>query len=128
MNSIRDVVNEVRWAWQRVFRGWDDRVTWDICGYLSDKMPQWIRKMRDESMGYPAGDEFESLSEADAVAKWNGILDGIAEGFEAHNAEDDVTFESSKTLEQYEAETAVIRAKRDAGLELFKQYYGSLWW
>jgi hypothetical protein len=125
---LRDCLREVRWAWQRVWRGWDDRVTWDIAGYLSGVMPAWVRKMRAETIGYPAGPGFEDLPEAEAVAKWDAILTDIADGFAAHNAEEDVLWGKDETLEVYNARIAPLHRKRDKGLVLFMWYFGSLWW
>src|SRR5271157_6140443 len=51
---------EVKYAYQRVVRGWDDRAVWSIDYWLDDKMPAMLRKLKEDKHGIP-GDMFEGL-------------------------------------------------------------------
>jgi hypothetical protein len=46
-------MNEIKWAWQRVVRGYDDRVYWGFDGYFIQVLPALRefchRKIRDEN-------------------------------------------------------------------------------
>jgi len=84
----------IKWAWQRVTRGWDDRVTWSIDGYLCRMMPQWIKMLKENKGGIPMSmfdedqwdDKEHDWKEGEderAKERWNNILDEIVVGFEA---------------------------------------------
>jgi hypothetical protein len=90
--------HQIKWAWQRVFRGWDDRAVWAVNDYLSKLIPQLLMELKEKKHGIPASvfdDEPEELemgmigytdeSMEKAEEKWNGILDTIAEGFNEYN-------------------------------------------
>ncbi|MBI4029163.1 MAG: hypothetical protein HY376_02250 [Candidatus Blackburnbacteria bacterium] len=36
---IRDIYNEIKWAYQRVVRGYDDRVMWGLESYFAQVIP-----------------------------------------------------------------------------------------
>jgi inhibitor of KinA sporulation pathway (predicted exonuclease) len=36
---MRNIINEIKWAWQRVVRGYDDRVYWGFDGYFLKIIP-----------------------------------------------------------------------------------------
>jgi len=80
MNLFR----ELKWAAQRVYRGWDDRVIWSIDMYLAKMLPIWLRKQKEQKLGIPPlvlhGDEID-IEESEKA--WNDILDKMIEGFEA---------------------------------------------
>lgn len=98
---------ELQYAWQRIFRGWDDRVIWSIDWYLAEVMPVWIRRLKETKIGYPMGMEED---------EWDKILDGIIEGFEAAYRIMDLTDEKGKDLDKFHS-----------GMDLFKEYFFNLW-
>ena len=86
---------QIKYAWQRVFRGWDDRVVWSIDWYLSEMIPIWIKTLKVKQHGIPL-EMFDGLpydenycyskeDEETAENKWFRILDQIAEGFESYH-------------------------------------------
>jgi len=86
---IRGIHREIRWAWQRVIRGWDDRALWSMDYWLAKKMLEMLPKMKEKA-GIPGfcfseDDPCGSLAGADeiALAKWHGIIDQMIDGFEA---------------------------------------------
>lgn len=80
MNLFR----ELKWAAQRVYRGWDDRVIWSIDMYLAKMLPIWLRKQKEQKLGVPPlvmhGDDVD-IEESEKL--WDEIQDEMIEGFEA---------------------------------------------
>lgn len=70
MNFLR----RLRWAWQRVYRGWDDRVIWNLDWYLAKMLPIWLRQLKAQKHGVPMGLD---------SAGWDAVLDDVIAGFEA---------------------------------------------
>lgn len=63
--------NEIKWAWQRVVRGYDDRLFWSMSEYLDPMVVAVAKRLREDGVGYPTG-----LT----VKKWNRVLDLIIKG------------------------------------------------
>jgi hypothetical protein len=86
--SPRRRAQELRWAWQRLTRGWDDCAVWSIDWHLATYVPIWIRRLRDTKVGIPAKmfDDPQRSSAEDltrATKRWDRVLGEIADGFEA---------------------------------------------
>ena len=93
---VEGTLDEIKYAWQRIFRGWDDRTIWSIDYYLAEYMPTWIERLKETKSGIPISmfededlqqppDYFPSEEASKrAEKKYNKILDDIAEGFRAH--------------------------------------------
>jgi hypothetical protein len=128
------IKKEIKWAWQRVFRGWDDRIVWSVDGYLSKMLPIWLTKLKEDMQGTPLtcfeeGDwneetcKYSDEAVERASKKWNGILDEMIEGFKAYKqAEDDGTNWKIGTPEYDEFLRKYYRA-----MDLLKNHFGSLW-
>lgn len=56
---VTAIPREVRWAWQRVFRGWDDFSTWSLDVHLSRTLGQQLVMMADIAHGWPDGEEWD---------------------------------------------------------------------
>jgi hypothetical protein len=117
---------ETKYAFQRVFRGWDDRVPWNIYAYLSDMLPIWLKILKENKQGIPAS-VFEGLPYEDentcsysdesweiANKRWESILDGIILGFETVRDDDWLVEKGSKE-------------KFNKGMKLFSKHFLSLW-
>ena len=85
----------IKWAYQRLTRGWDDRATWSIDYWLDDKMPDMLRQLKANKHGtpnemFPTGPEFmdedgnpNEAGWAIATPRWEAIMDKMIAGFEA---------------------------------------------
>ena len=100
---FRDVKNEIKWAYQRVFRGWDDRVIWSIDYHLAANIPLWLEELKkDQSCPTsiaPEGVDVSSFAEEDwdtRKEEWTRIIDSMIDGFRA--AEDII----NKTLPSWD--------------------------
>jgi hypothetical protein len=56
-NPIRDGLNSIKWAYQRVVRGWDDRALWNLDSHLGRVLGAQLIEMADIAHGYPGGPE-----------------------------------------------------------------------
>ena len=114
---VRNWGHHIKWAWQRVFRGWDDRAVWSIDMYFAKTIAQMVRRLAKINKGYPVNLSMddESLSPEQCAQKWVQILTEIAEGFEDYfNRETDCfgLTESEKFKKAF---------------DLFREYYSNLW-
>ena len=80
LKYIRHWLYEIKFFFQRGWRGWADRDTWSIDYYLSSILPGALRHLQEHSHTYV---EQEGMTEEEAVAEWGRILHAIADGFEA---------------------------------------------
>lgn len=99
---MRDILREVKWAWQRVSRGYDDRLYWGMDEYLDPIIIAGLKNLRNNGNGYPC-----LLSQK----KWNSILDIMITAFQT---------------DKYEY-TEESKEQRNRGLKLFARYYNHLW-
>jgi len=127
---IEDAFYQIKWAWQRVFRGWDDRVVWSIDQHLAEKIPIWLKTLKETKTGVPASmfedDAFQppyySSSKEDwkkAEEKWNKTLDAISEGFQAY-------IKIMNEIPQGQ-ELIDLEEKFQIGFDLFKDCFRDLW-
>jgi hypothetical protein len=88
-----DNYREVKYAYQRVVRGWDDRAVWAIDYWLDEKMPTMLRRLKEDKHGIPMT-MFDGLPVNDeghhdepeteiASKRWEETLDKMIAGFEA---------------------------------------------
>lgn len=66
------IIRSIRFAIQRVVRGYDDRLFWDMSEYLDPMIVAFIKNLRENGCGYP-----HNLTQK----KWNKVLDTILIGF-----------------------------------------------
>ena len=95
---IGEMWDEVIWAWQRIFRGWDNRIVWSIDMHLAKMIPEWLELLKERSTGisismYEPDDfdeNYDPIDGADerAIAKYNKILDDIILGFKCYDEGD----------------------------------------
>ena len=98
--KVTNTKDEVKWAWQRVFRGYDDTANWDLGFYIAKISTPVLRNMVKNGVGYPSRITSE---------EWNKILLQIAQGFE------DFTLGKNTYKEQRKA------------CELFGKWLENLW-
>jgi hypothetical protein len=60
-NPIRDAKLAVRFAWQRVFRGWDDRSVWCLHAHLAKTLGGQLVYMSETSISYPGTEEYPTF-------------------------------------------------------------------
>lgn len=131
-NRISDLFYEVKWAWQRVFRGWDDTAVWSVDHWLDEIMPDILNTLKLEKYGTPNSiftkdemDEDGNVSEENhkkAHDRWNKELDKMIAGFLASKKLRNLDYNwQDKTEEQ------AIKNTFDEGMQSFVKHYHSLW-
>ena len=60
---IHRTFREIRWAWQRVVRGWDDTVWWSLDSYLCPIIIHTLTKLKEDGNGYPSDTTLEKWEE-----------------------------------------------------------------
>ena len=115
------IFSEIKWAWQRVFRSWDDRVVWSVDMFLIPKIAEWLEKLKKDKRGIPmcmfGDDEWGEISkdaEEAAQKKYDKILDEIIEGCRLYDDGDFFNRPEDKK-------------KFDRAMELFVKYLGTFW-
>jgi len=122
---IKEISYVIKWAFQRMFRGWDDTVVFSLDNYLAKMIPVWIRGIKKYKDGIPMSMfdkdiEMGKETEEDmikACEKYDKILDDIAEGFEAWTKYDGWFFEENHDDE----------AKFHKAMNLFMLHFGTFW-
>ncbi len=101
----KNVYREVKYAYQRVARGWDDRAVWSIDYWLDGIMPDMLRQLKKDKHGTPMSmfpTEPEYIAEdgnateeahAIAIARWDAVMDKMIAGFEASRRAKDGLYE-----------------------------------
>lgn len=117
---------QIKWAWQRVFRGWDDRVIWSIDGHIAKYLPIWLRELKNDKCGVSSMmfkeedyiDENYNVSDETMEIRrkeYNDILEEIAQGFEVYYKDNWFT-EDSDDYKIF-----------NNSFDLLKKYFGTLW-
>lgn len=125
---------QVVWAWQRVFRGWDDRASWSVDYWLDDKMIAILTRLKETKHGTPTDffdgfehDENYGYSDEDhnkATTLWDAEIDKMISAFKASKELEELDF---ITREQYSAERKRLNGIFEEGMKSFTKYYKSLW-
>jgi len=98
----------LRFAFQRLFRGWDDSETWSLDVPLAKNIAPRLRRFKELNNGIPCGE---------TEVSWDIKLDAMIWAFEFAASEERWGCPSK---EQWE--------KAQKGLGLFAKHYFSLWW
>lgn len=115
--------------------GWAPTDAWDIDDYLANVIPPLVRIIAKKGTGCPH-DLFDAKLINNECAPWAGILEEIAQGFEAAKQIKDLQhffmFKKDKDgkayTKEYQKEKAEqLTKKMDRGLMLFSKYYLNLW-
>lgn len=126
---IEELFLKVKWAFQRMFRGWDDTYTWSLDYHLAKIIIPAIEKLRENAQGYPIS--FAELKvkgiydpsdeeETERLEEWKDVLDKISRGFKAY-----IRIEEWDWLD--EAELEALEETFKCGMELFVKHYSDLW-
>lgn len=128
--GIETIADEIRWAWQRIFIGHDERVAWSIDYWMDEHMPMILNDLKIHGHGIPMvcfeemkpiNNNWEYSEENNKKAKqiWNQELDKMIAGFKAHKQLDDYNYEGG--------ESDNLEKIFDEGMASFVKYYGNLW-
>lgn len=137
--TLDDIKYEIKWAWQRIFRGYDDRTVWSLKSDIYNHLPKIIRSLEETAHGYPAN-PFNKKNEINSLKQWKEILEKIAKGFDAAKRLDNLEY-MIKSKEKYtegffkgsfKSIPDKLKFKKDLkefdeGMKLFHKYFFNLW-
>lgn len=98
-----DTYYSIKYAYQRLTRGWDDRAVWSIDWWLDDKMPAMLRKLKEDRHGTPMSMFEPEDLDADgcnptdegherANVRWDATVDKMIAAFEASRRIQNLTY------------------------------------
>jgi len=121
---IEDGIRAVRFAWQRVFRGYSDDAVWGLDSYLTDIVLPVLKQYRKDKRGIPFVDGFEDKPFEDQVVEWNRILDVMINSFQKMYDEDNGDGNWIIHNKEWHIEN---NRQIQEGLQYFGRYYRNLW-
>lgn len=126
---VEDWGHKIKWAWQRVVRGWDDRALWSVDSYLADHIVAIITDFKRKKIGIPVemfdGLPYSNPSTCDyssenmliAETRWNDILDKIVLGFKSYN-----------NLDNFGVLSPEDEEKVKESFKLLEKYWSNIWY
>jgi hypothetical protein len=132
-NFFNKVFDETKWGFQRMFRGWDDRVIWSIDYHIAEMLPVWIEELVNRHDGIPLEfidevvedfDITKTISEKEsnqADQLYITKMEEIIQGFNSYKKIADYEYESQEEFEY-------LYEQYEHGMDLLKKYFNTLWW
>ena len=132
---LKDWGYKIKYAWQRVFKGYDERIVWSIDYYLDKMLPIWLEQLIKDKQGVPMmmfkDEDMDTESPNYGAIKneaielrskeYDAILQKIADGFRMHRKIGDLEFKYDSPEEK------AAQAQFDEAFELFHKFYGTFW-
>ena len=126
---IPEIIRQIKWAWQRVFKKYDDTAVWSIDYYIAEQIVKTVSDLR--KYGRTIGncyedDDFDELGHfkkgifEQRKADWHNILEKIVEGFSIYP-------ELSERYDYKTNEYQELSKKFEEAFDLFRKYYSALW-
>ena len=139
---FQDGLFEVKCAWQRAFRGYDNAMLWSYWSQNAEQTLKVLKWMRNSKHGYPliTQEEFANvfpgaqvkhsgLDRLPGEEKWDMILDKMIAGFEALLASDDcfINVDGKYDHDATKAECERLNKIWEEGAALYIKFYRTLW-
>lgn len=99
---------EIKWFWQRITRGFDDRETWNLEITIAEFVLPRLKVFKKHNNGYP-----HTLTETE----WESVLDDMIYAMEFHSGKFNFNLPDSQNYERV-----------TNGTESMGKYFGDLWW
>jgi hypothetical protein len=122
---------EIRWAWQRVFRGYDDRLVWSLHSEHTRLMLKVLKHFRKTHIGSPIirDKDWKENGEGpgdSAHTFWDKQLDAMIDGFQAQMDIEDLDYaDFSSDVEKKKYKELI--AMWEKGMKVFVEHYNDLW-
>lgn len=126
-----DWKQEVRWAWQRVFRGYDDVFVWNLHNEHTKLMLKVLKDFRKHHVGSPIIRKKDWLSKKEDPKDnvhtfWDKQLEIMIDGFQAQKDIEDMEYADLSRREQKRKHKDLI-ARWENGMKAFVKHYNGLW-
>jgi hypothetical protein len=124
----------IKWAWQRVYRGWDDRAVWSIDSHLCNLAYELVDKMsKSKIQGVPSGIYKEEDIEK-SEEEWRKILVEIAYYLKYSSSDGDFQYFMDNKIPESEWKNYYkfdrqykFDSRARKGRKLFVKYFYNLW-
>lgn len=121
-----EVSMNLKHIWQRIIRGHDDSMYWD----LDMTLTVLIREMLEEYL--KVADKFTDLDNKNFTGSSRSKREYLEEVIQAFRDYEDITYNETEYLERYEGNykkyEEEITRRRERLKTLFDKDYDSLWW
>lgn len=140
--KLSDWKYEIKWAYQRVFRGYDDTTVWNFHHHIAEQFPRILRDLKENGFGCPS-QFYDSKKKDNECHKWKEVLEKMAKGFDAAKKIDSNEYMKEVKLKKPKkdvfGEDSYIDYKFDKkhynslhkefkeGVDLFKKHFFNLW-
>lgn len=136
-DEIKLFFKSIKWAFQRMKRGYSDEDCWAIDYYLCEILPPMLRSLKDSSgcpTEYYQVKEWKSEERNPNCIKWHEALEEMAQGFEAGIELNEVNYMDEiiengkvKSYKYNKQKHEELKSKLNKGLKLFSENFLSLW-
>ncbi len=121
-----DLYWEVKYAFQRVFRGYDDSDVFNFSDNLADRIVKSLTDFKKNSISYPVNMK---------PKEWDEIIDKIIDGFKFYSESEEGVYGyvcklmTSENLNYNEAITIAkkVSEKKKEQMKLLIDYFGEFW-
>jgi hypothetical protein len=107
----------VRYAFQRIYRGYDDRDVFEFYSNFLKRNTKILKDFKKNNTGYP-GDLTED--------EWDNILQDIIDYLES--ADEDVAFVDNWSIENQKQSDDYAEQNKNKGFDLLKERFFNLWY
>lgn len=137
-SNIKQFFKNIKYAYQRITRGYCDADIWNLSDYISDMLYLTLNKLADTTHGYPGVDIFEDTKSKEdgfideeygchGAVRWESYLKDMAEHFyntvESHE-DIPINQEISKAWEEKEKYVKFCGCKPDSNIWVTESYDG----
>lgn len=126
---ILGIPREIKWFFQRGFRGYSDQDVWGLYDYIQGWLPAALRDLAKQVHGCPTSfaEKYEDVEKGSE--QWKATLLEMAGKIEASRKWELLheSFESVDGEENWEIAMNRAYKETEEGLEMFKKYFHSLW-
>lgn len=105
---------------ERADQGWSEYDFWNFHDYHSWMMISVLERFKT-GVGYPVNDRVKSMED------WVAVLDEMIEGFKAALEMSNMETYDPKIHKSYKEWEDPLRVKYERGMDLFREYYLTLW-
>ena len=134
---------EIKWGFQRMFRGYDDPHVWNFWAYNAELNIKVLKKLKKIKTGYPIilinkqeEKEWKLNWNKDGHAlnkkynkRWNDYMDTMIKGWEAIFKEDEVHLKTNGKYDHIKSEKKRKELFKlfEEGMKLYTKHYRGLW-
>lgn len=118
-SPIHVTKNRIKYAFQRLTRGWDDSSTWSLDYYLCKTLGAQLKHLAKTTHGWPQGEDFPEFED------WQKTLNHHGDVLLKYAAKDDILFKEENSYDKALEEKIIKDAQKS--LRWVAKYLPNLW-